>query len=95
MNYLTDLPLELKFESLSKNLFPMEDPLNSSFIIMDPNRDRMTSRYIHKISMDPETGRGTRQTFDTFDSESRKFLDEKDWKLIGVESLEKGKEGLN
>jgi hypothetical protein len=86
---------ELKFESLSKDLFPMEDPLNKSFIIMDPNRDYMTSRYIHRIGMDPETGRGIRQTFDTFDSESRKFLDEKDWKLIGVESLEKGKEGLN
>jgi len=86
---------ELRFESLSKDLFPMEDPLNKSFIIMDPNRDYMTSRYIYRISMDPETGRGTRQTFDTFDSESRKFLDEKDWKLIGVESLEKGKEGLN
>lgn len=86
---------ELRFESLSKDLFPMEDPLNKSFIIMDPNRDYMTSRYIHRISMDPKTGRGTRQTFDTFDSESRKFLDEKDWKLIGVESLEKGKEGLN
>lgn len=86
---------ELKFESLSKDLFPMEDPLNKSFIIMDPNRDNMTSRYVMRIGMDPETGRGIRQTFDTFDSESRKFLNEKDWKLIGVESLEKGKEGLN
>jgi hypothetical protein len=86
---------ELRFESLSKDLFPMEDPLNKSFIIMDPNRDNMTSRYVMRIGMDPETGRGIRQTFDTFDSESRKFLNEKDWKLIGVESLEKGKEGLN
>ena len=86
---------ELRFESLSKDLFPMEDPLNKSFIIMDPNRDNMTSRYVMRVGMDPETGRGIRQTFDTFDSESRKFLNEKDWKLIGVESLEKGKEGLN
>jgi hypothetical protein len=86
---------ELKFESLSEDLFPMEDPLNNAFIIMDPNRNKMAGRYVQKNTVDPETGRGIIQTFDTFDSESRKFLDQEDWKLIGVESIEKGKEGLN
>jgi hypothetical protein len=85
----------IRFEGLSKDLFPMEDPLNSGFIILDPNRDRMMGRFVNRVRVDTETGRGIRETYDTFDSESKKFLDEKDWKLMGVESLEKGKGGLN
>jgi len=90
-----EIPEALNFEKLSQDLFPMEDPLNNAIILMDPKRDRMVGRYVSSVRVDTETGRGIRQTFDTFDSESRKFLDEKDWKLMGVESLEKGKEGLN
>ena len=86
---------ELKFESLSKDLFPMEDPLNSAFIIMDPQRNNMKGRFVHSVRIDPETGRGTRETFDTFDSKTRTFLKREDWKPMGVESIEKGKEGLN
>jgi hypothetical protein len=85
----------IRFEGLSKDLFPMEDPLNNAIIILDPNRDRMIGRFVNRVRVDTKTGRGIRETYDTFDSESRKFLDEKDWKLMGVESLEKGKEGLN
>jgi len=85
----------LKFESLPKHMFPMEDPLNDAFIIMDPERNHMTSRYINSVRIDPETGRGTREIFDTFDSETRTFLKKEDWKPVGVESIEKGKEGLN
>ena len=90
-----EIPEVLNFEKLSQDLFPMEDPLNNAIILMDPKRDRMVGRYVSSVRVDTKTGRGIRQTFDTFDSESRKFLDEKDWKLMGVESLEKGKEGLN
>ena len=90
---------ELKFESLSKDLFPMEDPLNNAFIIMDPNRNNMAGRYVQRNTVDPETGRGIIQTFDTFDPVSKKFLEEKDWKLIGVDAREESgaitKEGLN
>ena len=85
----------LKFESLPKHMFPMEDPLNDAFIIMDPERNHMTGRYVHSVRIDPETGRGTRETFDTFDSKTRTFLKKEDWKPVGVESIEKGKEGLN
>jgi hypothetical protein len=85
----------LKFESLPQNIFPMEDPLNSAFIIMDPQRNNMRGRFVNRVKVDPETGRGTRETFDTFDSKTRTFLKEEDWKPVGVESLEKGKEGLN
>ena len=85
----------LKFESLPQNIFPMEDPLNSAFIIMDPQRNNMRGRFVNRVRVDPETGRGTRETFDTFDSKTRTFLKEEDWKPVGVESLEKGKEGLN
>jgi hypothetical protein len=85
----------LKFESLPQNMFPMEDPLNSAFIIMDPQRNNMRGRFVNRVRVDPETGRGTRETFDTFDSKTRTFLKEEDWKPVGVESLEKGKEGLN
>jgi hypothetical protein len=86
---------DLKFENLSKDMFPMEDPLNDAFIIIDPEKGYSVGRYTQKNTIDPETGRGIIQTFDRWSPESRKFLDEKDWKLIGVESLEKGKEGLN
>ena len=85
----------IRFEGLSKDLFPMEDPLNNAIIILDPNRDRMIGRFVNRVRVDTETGRGIRETYDTFDSKSKKFLDEKDWKLMGVESLEKGKQGLN
>jgi hypothetical protein len=85
----------LKFESLPKDMFPMEDPLNSAFIIMDPQRNNMKGRFVHSVRIDPETGRGTRETFDTFDSKTRTFLKREDWKPMGVESIEKGKEGLN
>jgi hypothetical protein len=85
----------IRFEGLSKDLFPMEDPLNNAIIILDPNRDRMIGRFVNRVRVDTETGRGIRETYDTFDSKSKKFLDEKDWKPVGVESLEKGKEGLN
>jgi hypothetical protein len=85
----------LKFENLPKNMFPMEDPLNDAFIIMDPQRNNMKGRFIHSVRIDPETGRGTRETFDTFDSKTRTFLKREDWKPMGVESIEKGKEGLN
>ena len=85
----------LKFENLPKNIFPMEDPLNDAFIIMDPQRNNMKGRFIHSVRIDPETGRGTRETFDTFDSKTRTFLKREDWKPMGVESIEKGKEGLN
>ena len=85
----------LKFESLPKDMFPMEDPLNSAFIIMDPQRNNMRGRFVHSVRIDPETGRGTRETFDTFDSKTRTFLKREDWKPMGVESIEKGKEGLN
>jgi hypothetical protein len=85
----------LKFENLSKKMFPMEDPLNDAFIITDPEKGHMTGRYTHSFRIDPETGRGTVETFDTFDSKTRTFLKKENWKPVGVESLEKGKEGLN
>jgi len=85
----------LKFENLSKKMFPMEDPLNDAFIITDPEKGHMTGRYTHSFRIDPETGRGTVETFDTFDSKTRTFLKKEDWKPVGVESIEKGKEGLN
>ena len=53
---------------------------------------KATIKFMSKKS---EIFRGDFYLIFTFDSESKKFLDEKDWKLMGVESLEKGKEGLN
>jgi len=85
----------LKFENLPKNMFPMEDPLNDSFIIIDPEKGYSTSRYTFSTTVDPKTGRGTREIFDTFDPTTRNFLKREDWKPVGIESLEKGKEGLN
>ena len=73
----------------------MLDPLNDAFIIFDPKREKMMSRYTHKISINPETGRGTRETYDVWDSQKQRFNEGFEQKLIGVESLEKGKEGLN
>jgi len=55
----------------------------------------MMSRYTHRISIDPKTGRGTRETYDVWDSQNQRFNEGFEEKLIGVESLEKGKEGLN
>ena len=96
---LDRLPESFNFEKLSQDLFPMEDPLNNAFIIMDPNRNNMAGRYVQRNTVDPETGRGIIQTFDTFDPVSKKFLEEKDWKLIGVDAREESgaitKEGLN
>ena len=89
------IPDALNFEKLSKDLFPMLDPLNDAIIIFDLKRERMVGRYTQRISMDPETGRGIRQTFDTWDSQNQRFYPDFEEKLIGAESLEKGKGGLN
>lgn len=85
----------LKFENLSKKMFPMEDPLNDAFIIIDPEKGHSVGRYVQRHTVDQETGRGIIQTMDTWDPVNRKFLPEGEQKLIGVESIEKGKEGLN
>jgi hypothetical protein len=92
---LDKLPESFNFEKLSQDLFPMEDPLNNAFILMDPKRENMRGRYVQKYTIDPKTKRGTIQTFDTFDAENKRWLSEDEWKLEGVESYEKGKEGLN
>lgn len=89
------IPDALNFEKLSKDLFPMLDPLNEAIIIFDPKREKMMGRYTYRVSIDPETGRGIRQTYDTWDSQKQRFNEGFEEKLIGVESLEKGKEGLN
>jgi hypothetical protein len=86
---------ELKFENLSKDIFPMEDPLNNAFIIIDPEKNYSVGRYIQKYSVDPETRRGIVQTFDTWDSKNKRFYSKGEEQLKGVESIEKGKEGLN
>ena len=85
----------LKFENLSKKMFPMEDPLNDAFIIIDPEKGHSVGRYVQRHTVDQETGRGIIQTMDTWDPVNRRFLPEGEQKLIGVESIEKGKEGLN
>ena len=85
----------LKFENLSKKMFPMEDPLNDAFIIIDPEKGHSVGRYVHRHTVNQETGRGVIQTMDTWDPVNRRFLPEGEQKLIGVESIEKGKEGLN
>lgn len=90
-----EIPDALNFEKLPKDIFPILDPLNDSFIIFDPKREKMMSRYTHRISIDPKTGRGTRETYDVWDSQNQRFNEGFEEKLIGVESLEKGKEGLN
>ena len=86
---------ELKFENLSKDMFPMEDPLNDAFIIIDPKKNHSVGRYIQRYSIDPETRRGIVQTFDTWDSKNQRFYPKGEEQLRGVESIEKGKEGLN
>ena len=86
---------ELKFENLSKDIFPMEDPLNDAFIIIDPEKNHSVGRYIQRYSIDPETRRGIVQTFDTWDSKNQRFYPKGEEQLRGVESIEKGKEGLN
>ena len=52
-----------------------------------------------RYNIDPETNKGIIQTYDTYDPVSKKFLEEKDWKLIGVDAREESgaitKEGLN
>jgi hypothetical protein len=85
----------LKFENLSKKMFPMEDPLNDAFIIIDPEKGHSVGRYVQRHTVNPETGRGIIQTVDTWDPVNRRFLTEEEQKLIGVQSIEKGKEGLN
>ena len=90
-----EIPDALNFEKLPKDIFPMLDPLNDAIIIFDPKREKMMGRYTQRISMDPETGRGIRQTFDTWDSQNQRFYPDFEEKLIGAESLEKGKGGLN
>lgn len=90
-----EIPDALNFEKLPKDIFPMLDPLNDAIIIFDPKREKMMSRYTHKISINPETRRGTRETYDVWDSQNQRFNEGFEEKLIGVESLEKGKGGLN
>lgn len=86
----------LRFSNLPKDQFPMTDPLNDAFIITDPKSGIMAGRYVTSMSIDPETGRGIRQTFDRWDPENKVIIkDRTQWKLQGVESIEKGKEGLN
>jgi len=85
----------LKFENLSKKMFPMEDPLNDAFIIIDPEKGHSVGRYVQRHTVNPETGRGIIQTVDTWDPVNKRFLPNEEHKLIGVESIEKGKEGLN
>ena len=86
----------LRFSNLPKDQFPMTDPLNDAFIITDPKSGIMEGRYVTSMSIDPETGRGIRQTFDRWDPENKVIIkDRTQWKLQGVESIEKGKEGLN
>jgi len=92
---LDRLPESFNFEKLSQDLFPMEDPLNNAIILMDPQRNNMRGRFVNKVRINPETKRGTIETFDTFDTENKKWLSEDEWKLKGAESYEKGKEGLN
>jgi len=98
-NLLDNLPESFNFEKLPQELFPMEDPLNSAFIIFDPKREKMVGRYTMRYAVDPETGKGIIQTYDTYDPASKKFLEEKDWKLIGVDAREESgeitKKGLN
>jgi hypothetical protein len=83
----------LKFENLSKKMFPMEDPLNDAFIIIDPEKGHSVGRYVQRHTVDQNTGRGIIQTVDTWDPVNRRFLTEEEQKLIGVQSIEKGKEG--
>jgi hypothetical protein len=85
----------LKFENLSKKMFPMEDPLNDAFIIIDPEKGHSVGRYVQRHTVDQNTGRGIIQTVDTWDPVNKRFLTEEEQKLIGVQSIEKGKEGLN
>ena len=86
----------LRFSNLPKEQFPMTDPLNDAFVITDPKSGIMEGRYVTSMSIDPETGRGIRQTFDRWDPENKVIIkDRTQWKLQGVESIEKGKEGLN
>jgi hypothetical protein len=92
---LDRLPESFNFEKLSLDQFPMEDPLNNAIILMDPQRNNMRGRFVNRVRIDPETKRGTIETFDTFDTENKKWLSEDEWKLKGAESYEKGKEGLN
>jgi hypothetical protein len=92
---LDRLPESFNFEKLSQDLFPMEDPLNNAIILMDPQRNNMRGRFVNRVRVDPETKRGIIETFDTFDTENKKWLSEDEWKLKGAESYEKGKEGLN
>ncbi len=96
---LDKLPDSFNFEKLPQNLFPMEDPLNDAFILFDPKREKMVGRYTMKYNIDPKTNKGIIQTYDTYDPVSKKFLEEKDWKLIGVDAREESgaitKEGLN
>lgn len=96
---LEKLPDSFNFEKLPQDLFPMEDPLNDAFILFDPKREKMVGRYTMRYAVDPETGKGIIQTYDTYDPASKKFLEEKDWKLIGVDAREESgeitKKGLN
>jgi hypothetical protein len=96
---LDKLPESFNFEKLPQDLFPMEDPLNNAFIIFDPKRERMAGRYTFKYSVDAETGKGFVEKYDMYDPVSKKMLEEKDWKLVGVSAREESgaitKEGLN
>jgi hypothetical protein len=86
---------DLKFENLPLNHFPMEDPLNDAFIILNPKDRTSYGRYRTSYKLDEDTGRGMRVTYDTWDPEKKEFLSPKEWKIQGAEDLEKGKEGLN
>jgi len=85
----------LKFENLPLDMFPMADPLNEAFIVINPKEGRSVGRYTLRTKVNPETGRGTYETYDTWDPESKRFYREGEEKLKGLESIEKGKEGLN
>jgi len=86
---------DLKFENLPLSHFPMEDPLNDAFIILNPKDRTSYGRYRTSYKLDEDTGRGMRVTYDTWDPEKKEFLSPKEWKIQGAEDLEKGKEGLN
>ena len=86
----------LRFKNLSKDLFPMLDPLNDAFIIHDPTSGVMQGRYVLGTTVNTKTGRGIRVTYDRWDPETNTVIQDKEqWKLKGSESIEKGKEGLN
>ena len=90
----------LKFENTPKKYFPMVDPVNDAFIILDPTSRMSQGRYFQRVSMELDkvtgqpTGKYIRESYDTWDPVNNTFRKPGEEVLQGV-STDKGKTGLN